>query len=311
MTMSTIRIAVIGDLHTHWDDLDVAYFNRSDYDLLLFTGDLGGGSRDSTLRVARTLSKLAKPTLVMPGNNDVGDIDELAAELAHRGALRQFSAVLQGHSEAGRPGPEPMVRLCGYSAHRIGPPSRSVTLITGRPHSMGGEQLSFGDHMLSAWGIESMAASAARLRALVDQADTQDLLFLAHNGPTGLGDEPIDMWGCDFKSGGGDWGDPDLSEAVEHAIARGHRVLAVIGGHMHLDTKCGRERPWQRAHEGVLYVNPARVPRIYSAHDDVQRHHVAVTVAPDSIEIAEMRVGQYAGQSIVSSSAAMRWSEMP
>ena len=35
------RIALIGDLHSSWDETDVAYFNRSDYALLLFTGDLG------------------------------------------------------------------------------------------------------------------------------------------------------------------------------------------------------------------------------------------------------------------------------
>lgn len=309
--MSTIRIAVIGDLHTHWDDHDVVYFNGSDYDLLLFTGDLGGGSRDSTLRVARTMSKLAKPALVMPGNNDVGDVDELAAELAHRSAMRRFAAARRGLPGDEGEADEPAVRLCGYSAHRIGPASRTVTLIAGRPHSMGGEQLSFGEHMLAAWGVESIAGSAARLIELVERADTRDLLFLAHNGPSGLGGEPTDMWGCDFRPDGGDWGDPDLAVAIEHAIARGHRVLAVVGGHMHLRTKCGRERPWQRERGGIPYLNAARVPRIFASADDINRHHVAITLELDAIEFAELLVGQYAGQSIVSSRAAMRWSETP
>ena len=26
-----VRIAVIGDLHMHWDETDLAYFNRSDF----------------------------------------------------------------------------------------------------------------------------------------------------------------------------------------------------------------------------------------------------------------------------------------
>lgn len=86
---ATIRIGVIGYLHTHWGDLDVAHFDRSEYDLLIFTGDLGGGSRDSSQRVARSISRLRKPALVMPGNNDTGDIAERVAELAHRGAIRQ------------------------------------------------------------------------------------------------------------------------------------------------------------------------------------------------------------------------------
>jgi hypothetical protein len=206
--MSTTRIGVIGDLHTHWDELDVAHFDRSDYDLLLFTGDLGGGSRDSSLRVARMISRLRKPTLVMPGNNDTGDIGELAAELAHRGAIRQFSAIRQGSSgSAGGSGSgHSAVRLCGYSSHLLGQGPAAATLIAGRPHSMGGDQLSFGDHMAAAWTIGSLEESTARLMELVDQAETRDLVFFAHNGPTGLGDAPADMWGCDFKPGGGGLG---------------------------------------------------------------------------------------------------------
>ena len=52
------RLAIIGDLHTHWDDVDVAQFAHSDYDLLYFTGDLGGGTPDSSLRVARTMAPM-------------------------------------------------------------------------------------------------------------------------------------------------------------------------------------------------------------------------------------------------------------
>jgi len=310
--MSTIRIAVIGDLHTHWDDLDIAHFNRADYDLLLFTGDLGGGSRESSLRIARSLSRLATPTLVMPGNNDTIDIEELAAELAHRGAIRQLAAVRRGLEPAGADSPGIAgVRLCGYSAHRIGFGPAAVTLIAGRPHSMGGPELAFRPHMDAFYGVSSLTDSAARLRALIDAAETRDLLFLAHNGPVGLGDRPADMWGCDFRPGAGDWGDPDLSEAIEHARGSGRRVLAVLAGHMHLRTKCGRDRPWQTRRDGMLYVNAARVPRIFPAQDDVHRHHVAVTLTADSIEIAEVLVGQYGGQSIVSSKTAMRRSEMP
>ena len=67
--MTSIRIGVVGDLHTHWDDIDVAQFGRSDYDLLFFIGDLGGGTADSSLRIARSIARLDKETLVMPGNS--------------------------------------------------------------------------------------------------------------------------------------------------------------------------------------------------------------------------------------------------
>jgi uncharacterized protein (TIGR04168 family) len=309
--MSSVRIGVVGDLHTHWDEVDIAHFDRSEYDLLIFTGDLGGGSRDSSLRVARSLSRLSKPALVMPGNNDVGDIAEFAAELAHRDAIRQFSAIRQGRAASAPGDRQPLIRLCGYSSHLLGSGDTAFTLIAGRPHSMGGPELAFVEHMEAEWGIDSLAASARRLRQLVDDAQTRDLVFLGHNGPAGLGHDATDIWGCDFREGGGDWGDPDLAVAIDHALAQGRRVLAVIGGHMHLRTKGGSERPWQVERLGALYVNAARVPRIRARDGDVYRHHVALTVTVDSVEVAEILVPQYGSQSIVSRRAAIRRADTP
>ena len=138
-----------------------------------------------------------------------------------------------------------------------------------------------------------LAESADRLVQLVDDSEAESLVFLAHNGPLGLGEEPHAMWGCDFKEGGGDWGDPDLTQAIDHARAQGKRVLAVIGGHMHLRTKQGEERPWRTERDGTLYLNAARVPRIFSGKDDVYRHHVAVTIDSDGISAEEVLLPQY------------------
>jgi|TARA_Y100000294_G_scaffold160000_1_gene163312 hypothetical protein len=62
--VNTIRIGIVGDLHAHWDDVDAMQLSDCDYDLLLFTGDLGGGARDSSLRMARSMSRLTLPALV-------------------------------------------------------------------------------------------------------------------------------------------------------------------------------------------------------------------------------------------------------
>jgi len=290
--MTGIRIGVIGDLHTHWDQVDVAQFERSDYDLLYFTGDLGGGTRDSSLRVARNLSRLGRATLVMPGNNDVGDIAELAAELAYRGGIQRLAAMRRGRDTDGAADSPAPVQLCGYSAHRLRRGDVDVTVIAARPHSMGGPTLAFAGHMRDAWGIDSMEASTRRLCALVDGAETRDLVFFAHNGPTGLGEDAHAMWGCDFRPGGGDWGDPDLAAAIAHALAGGRRVLAVVAGHMHLRTKCGRERPWCEERDGTLYVNAARVPRIFASEDDTHRHHVALEIGARGVSAVERFVPQ-------------------
>jgi uncharacterized protein (TIGR04168 family) len=290
--MTSFRIGVVGDLHTYWDEVDVGQFDRSNYDLLYFTGDLGGGSRDSSLRVARVISRLRKQALVMPGNNDTGDIAELGAELAHRAGLKRLSAIRQGADDDDA-GPNAGIRLCGYSNHRIMRGPVDVTVIAARPHSMGGQVLSFAEHMAATYGIDSMEMSTERLLSLVDATETTDLMFFSHNGPTGLGGEPHDMWGCDFKPGGGDWGDPDLAAAITYARAGGKRVLAVVAGHMHLRTKGGDERPWRLERDGVTYVNAARVPRIFPGEDDVHRHHVALTLTADGVDAEEVMVPQF------------------
>ena len=117
------RLGVIGDLHTHWDRVDVAQFADTDYDLLYFTGDLGGGTSESCLRMAREMAALHHPTLVMPGNNDTVDIEHLAAELAHQNGLNRLLSMASDDA----PG-HPIV-LCGYSRHTVHTSDQSVDLI--------------------------------------------------------------------------------------------------------------------------------------------------------------------------------------
>lgn len=280
-----IRIGVIGDLHSHWDDLDRMHFDRSDYDLLLCTGDLGGGTPGSGLNVAKSMARLRKPTLVMPGNNDTVDFARLSAEFTHQ---RGLSRILRNPGD----GSVGEVRMCGYSLHRLNAEDLSVTLIAARPHSLGGPELAFADHVERTHGVTDMGGSHSRMRDLIDDVPSQRLIFLSHNGPTGFGDEPADMWGCDFKPGGGDWGDPDLAHAVAYAKSKGHEVLAVIAGHMHLRTKQGAERPWMRAQDGTLYVNAARVPRIFNDGEETYRHHVRVKIDREGVSAEEVLVAQ-------------------
>ncbi|MDA1076860.1 MAG: metallophosphoesterase [Proteobacteria bacterium] len=289
--MSEFRIGIIGDLHTHFDEIDVYQFDHSHYDLLCFTGDLGGGSADSTVRIARVMSRLKKPVLVMPGNNDTIDTIELAAELTHRAGLAALTGMRK--QDDYQPPQTPNVQVCGYSNHRFKhSDDLDFTVIAARPHSMGGPDLSFPEFMVDTYGIGSMAESQDRLISLVDAAQTQKLIFLSHNGPLGLGALHRDPWGADFLAEGGDWGDPDLTGAIEHAVAIGKQVLAVIAGHMHIRTKQGVERNWRSVIDGVHYVNAARVPRIFSDANDVQRHHLAVTVSRVGIEFSEMLIPQ-------------------
>jgi uncharacterized protein (TIGR04168 family) len=284
------KVAVIGDLHGSWDDWDVAWFNASDYELLLFTGDLGSGTGAAGVKIARSIARLAKPALVMPGNNDVAYQPAIAAEFAHQRGLIELLAAGARERSRGLAGASGRVEVCGYSLHPLSLGGRALTLLAGRPHALGGRELSFPEHLERNYAISSIEASTARLEALVADAPTEELIVLSHNGPAGLGSAPTDIWGCDFREGAGDWGDPDLAVALDGARARGKRVLAVIGGHMHLKTRTGAERVPRLEREGTLYLNPARVPRIQGGRNGVQRSHVCLEVDAAGIRAREVVV---------------------
>jgi uncharacterized protein (TIGR04168 family) len=140
--------------------------------------------------------------------------------------------------------------------------------------------------------VRSMADSTARLRELVDHAPTEHLVFFAHNGPTGLGAHPEDIWGRDFHPDAGDWGDPDLRAAIDYAVQRGRKVLAVIAGHMHwgLRGQPTTQRCWQLQRDGVLYLNAARVPRVFPLHDAVVRQHIRLQLTASGARADEQLI---------------------
>src|SRR5690606_4032080 len=135
------------------------------------------------------------------------------------------------------------------------------------------------------YGVSGIAASTERLKALVDSSRTTDLIFLAHNGPFGLGGEPRAMWGRDFSLGDtvrdevapNDWGDRDLQIAVDYARRSGKRVLAVIAGHMHR-SPLRETRPLFQVRDQTIYLNAAVVPRIRSGKGGELHHHVQLSL---------------------------------
>jgi uncharacterized protein (TIGR04168 family) len=291
---SELRIAVIGDVHLRFSDDDVAWFNESGYDQLLFVGDLAGYAHQGALDVARRVARLELPTLVIPGNHDAVRLAHLAAEVVRRPRLARVLGVGQNRlcnelADALSPVP-----LCGYSRHELKLRGQGVSLVAARPHSMGGSYLSFESHIRHRFGVSSIEHSAARLCQLVDACESERMIFLAHNGPSGLGSGRADIWGCDFRKEEGDFGDEDLRLAVEHARASGRRVLAVLAGHMHHAIKGGGERCWQLEREGVLYINAARVPRIFERDGRRVRHHVVVTLFTDNARAEAVLVDEAA-----------------
>jgi len=244
------------------------------YDAVLVVGDLAGFRWSATLSVAREVGGLGSKALVMPGNHDGPNPLQLLAEVAGTPrATGRFAPGQVARCEALREALG-QAQMVGYSAHEVGPEEDRVTIVAARPHSMGGPSLSFPTYLQQAYGITSLAASVARMCAVIDSVSTERIVFLAHNGPTGLGANRADIWGCDFRAAQGDWGDPDLAEAIAYAKSRGKRVLAVVAGHMHRKLRGGGQRVWRVERDGVLYLNTARVPRI----DRSGRHHLHLEI---------------------------------
>ena len=257
------------------------WLDAAGYDRVVFVGDLAGYRQSGSVRIVRLIAALQTPALILPGNHDAVHALQMLGEVLGRPSLTRALAAGQGRRHQALADALPgRHRLAGYSHH---PLSAEVAIIAGRPQSVGGPRMAFVPHLSRRFQVSTLDESAARLCELVRRAPEPGLIFLAHNGPTGLGSTRDSIWGCDFKAQAGDWGDPDLRAAIDFAVGQGRTVLAVIAGHMHRHLKGGGQRPASLTVDGIAYLNAAEVPRIR----DGRHHHVAVTIAGGTVAFEE------------------------
>ncbi len=291
MTHDVVRIGIIGDIHRHFNAEDVSDFNDADYDLLLITGDLADFRSDDALTVAGKLAQLRTPALLIAGNHDCTTITQFIAEVKGIGWLAELSSAGQDSRVEELRQHLGAVTFAAYSCHNFSINDQQFTIIAARPFSPGGSELRFRPYLRQAYNIHSLEDSSRRLKLLVDEAASETLVFLAHNGPSGLGDKKDDIWGCDFRDEGGDYGDPDLEAAIGYARERGRRVTAVVAGHMHHELRDGGQRHWLMQAEGTTYINAARVPRIFQNGGKTLRHHLSMTLAKGEVVVEERLIG--------------------
>lgn len=269
----------MGDIHGFWTWVDTEYFSENNYDFLIFTGDLGNNRPGNTNEIARLISKVRKPKYIILGNHDTTSIPQLLMEIAnispnmgylsHTFHLKRYKKLLKDLGDT---------RICQYNLSDAG---TGISLLGARPLSMGA-RFNFQIFLKSVFGISSYEESETKLLELVQDLDFQtlDLIILAHNGPSGLGGRAHDIWGCDFKSEEGDFGDKDLGDFIRKLAGKGKKPKVVIAGHMHHSSRKLRlkTRIWKKKEEGILYLNPARVPRIFSDKEgNIWHHHVELT----------------------------------
>ena len=285
-----VKIAVIGDIHRHFTARDVTIFNCSEYDLILITGDLADFRSKDAIPVAKLLAQLRTPALFIAGNHDCTTLLQFIAEVKGISSLAQLSSAGQDKRVAQLRQHLGPVTFAGYSTHEFSINNQDFSIIAARPFSPGGPDLRFRPYLRQEYGVNSLEDSVRRLQQLVDESDSNTLIFLAHNGPAGLGFRKDDIWGCDFRDEGGDYGDPDLYKAIEYARERGKQVMAIVAGHMHHLLMDGGKRQWLVKAEGTTYINAAYVPRIFGSGEETMHHHLSLTLKQGEIVVEEMLV---------------------
>lgn len=251
ITSSSCRIAIIGDVHSQWSWTDNQLLQKLAVDLVLFVGDFG----NEDVSIAKIVSELELPKAVILGNHDAW-----------------FSATSWGQSQcpydrSQEDWVQAQIEILGDSYVGYGQrsfPQFNLAVVGGRPFSWGGDQWRNQKFYQSRFGINGFAESTAKIVAAAESASAKQLIFIGHNGPTGLGDQPEDICGRDWVPIGGDFGDPDLAAAIDRLQSQGKSIPLVAFGHMHhqLRHRTDRLRVPARQIGQTLYLNAARCPRV-------------------------------------------------
>ncbi|WP_083866362.1 TIGR04168 family protein [Calothrix sp. PCC 6303] len=273
ITSKMLKIAVVGDVHDQWEDEDAAALKALEVDLVLFVGDFGNESVD----VVRRVASLDIPKAVVMGNHDAWySATEWGRKKCPYDRTQEDWVQLQldilGETHV------------GYS--KLDFPDFDLTVVGGRPFTWGGPEWKFADLCRERYGVQDQEESAMKIFEAVKSAAHKTIIFLSHNGPSGLGDRPEDPCGKDWHPIGGDYGDPDLAEAISRSMTTGKNISLVTFGHMHhtlRHTKKEIRRRLFRSPEGAIYLNAASVPRIVTKDDEKLRNFSLVEMENGSV----------------------------
>ena len=167
-----------------------------------------------------------------------------------------------------------------------------MAVVGGRPFSWGGPKWQNGTFYERRFGVGGLEESTARISEQAVNATHDAVIFVGHNGPYGLGDDPESICGKDWKPIGGDFGDRDLTAAIKAARGVGKTVPLVTFGHMHHRLRHTRDRLRDRVvvdEAGTVYLNAAVVPRI-EEWGHTTRHSFMVVTLDGDVVVRVLRV---------------------
>jgi uncharacterized protein (TIGR04168 family) len=282
--LNQLKIAVIGDIHGQWSSMDSSLLSHLAVDLVLFVGDLG----NEDVAIAQKIADLDLPNAVILGNHDAW-----------------FSATDWGRNQCPydrtqEDWVQDQIDILGNSYVGYGQrdfPEFNLSIVGSRPFSWGGGQWRNREFYHSRFGVGSFAESTAKIVAAAAGASCDRLIVIGHNGPTGLGDRPEDICGKDWEPLGGDYGDPDLANAIAQIRAMGKSIPLVAFGHMHhrLRHTAARLRQPIKQVDGTLYLNAARCPRIIHASPTLRNFSI-VTLSDGRVSGARLVWADEQGQ---------------
>ncbi|MGK7922436.1 MAG: TIGR04168 family protein [Trichodesmium sp.] len=263
-----IKIAVIGDVHSQWELADEIALKHLGIDLVLFVGDFG----NEEVEVVQAIAAIDIPKAAVFGNHDAW---YTATDWGRKRCpydQTQEDRVQQQIDLFGE-------AHVGYSYLDF--PELALTVVGTRPFTWGGPEWKYEDFYRERFGVNNFAESTDLIVKAVQNAGYENVIFLGHNGPTGLGDAPEDPVGRDWKPIGGDFGDPDFTDAIVKSRNLGKKISLVTFGHMHHRLRHTKERLRKCVDvdsQGTLYLNAARVPRIIETEDQKKRNFPIVSM---------------------------------
>ncbi|NET06107.1 MAG: TIGR04168 family protein [Symploca sp. SIO2B6] len=269
-----IKIAVVGDIHNQWEAEDNFALKLLGVDLVLFVGDFG----NEAVEVVRLISHLDLPKAAIMGNHDAWYTASAWGRKKSPYNHEQEDWVQQQLDLLGE-------THVGYSYLDF--PKLNLSVVGSRPFSWGGPDWKNEEFLKERYGITNFEESTARILTAAKSTAYETLLFVGHNGPTGLGDLPESPCGKDWQPLGGDYGDPDFEEAIAKTQALGKKVSLVTFGHMHHRLRHTKERlrtMISTSPLGGVYLNGASVPRIIETENDRLRNFSLVLLQGGVVE---------------------------
>ncbi|KAH1217018.1 hypothetical protein GmHk_13G037763 [Glycine max] len=314
MAVSSIRIAVVGDVHDCWNleqdskalELLQTYITAARFgavyrqvSLLLINLSHYGDFGEENLEVIKSVVNLEFAKAVILGNHDAWFTKQFSGRFLENLLINESINV---NLSLGKE---------HVAYQRSDFPQIKVSVVGGRPFSIGGKPMFRKKLLLARYGVKDMDESAKRIqKAALGTPEDHFLILLAHNGPTGLGSDSNDICGKDWEfEGDGDHGDPDLAQAISLLKENNQiSIPLVVFGHMHKELAYGNgfRKMIVVGADNTIYLNGAIVPRVKRLGGDEDKKSLddeSALASPEAkgtrraftlVEISEGRVAKIA-----------------